>query len=227
MSKLVYLDAGHGTPNDRGTENIKEKRYESFDTLKCVMILDQKFKEQGVNTLLSRTDENGKTLSKRTSEANNAKCNLYLSVHRNGFINDKANGVEIWLHSLAPQPYKTWAANILYQLNELGFTNRGVKVGHASGSGEYAINRDTVMPSMLLEIGFISNSNDNVLFDTKLSEICDAIVKSSCEFMKVDYKEIKPNPVPITEPIVEVLKPNIPENLNPFKVLRDWDKNNK
>ncbi len=186
----VCIDAGHGTPGDPGAVN--GKRREMDDTMRLTQVLDKLFRAQGWDTILPRVDDNAPKLAVRTSMANSNKCDLYLSIHRNAFSNSAANGVEIWLHSQAPQRYKDWAADILKRWAAIGFVSRGVKLGHASGSGDYAINRDTTMPSMLLEVGFISNHEDNALFDMGLTEICDAVVRACCAFVGVAYKDAAP-----------------------------------
>ena len=186
----VCIDAGHGTPNDPGAVN--GKRREMDDTMRLTQLLDKLFRAQGWDTVLPRVDDNAPKLAVRTSMANSNKCDLYLSIHRNAFSNSAANGVEIWLHSQAPQRYKDWAADILKAFVDIGYYNRGVKLGHASGAGEYAINRDTVMPSMLLEVGFITSDGDNSLFDGKLDETANAVVRACCTFVGVAYKDVAP-----------------------------------
>lgn len=208
----VYLDAGHGTPTDPGA--TYNGRRECDDTLRLVNVLNAKFKAQGWQTVLARTNNAGKKLAERTAEANAQKCDIYLSVHRNSMLpTPTANGVEIWLHSKAPQTYKDWAADILKDWSALGFKNRGVKLGYAGGAGEYAVNRDTNMPSMLLEIGFISNTNDNKLFDTHLNVICDSIVKRCCEFVKAPYSSGVQTTQPTTNtPSTPAQTPSTPQS---------------
>ncbi len=192
----VCIDPGHGA-NDPGS--VFGKRTEKDDNLALGLELNRQFLAQGWQTVLTRDDDSRIILAHRTALANNEKCDLYLSCHRNAFTSPTANGVEIWLHSKAPQSYKDWAADILTRLAALGFVNRGVKLGHASGSGEYAVNRDTVMPSMLLELGFVSNDKDNVLFDEKINAICDAIVRGCSSFLGFAYNEQPINPQPPLE----------------------------
>lgn len=54
--------------------------------------------------------------------------------------------------------------------------NRGVKFGFARADGEnYFINSHTNMPSCLAEIGFITDDEDNRLFDDNLDAYAEAI----------------------------------------------------
>ena len=57
--------------------------------------------------------------------------------------------------------------------------NRGVKKGFRDNAfGDYYINSDTDMPSLLLEVGFITNTGDNQVFDEKLDETAEAIAET-------------------------------------------------
>lgn len=192
MPKVVFIDPGHGG-NDPGS--VSGARTEKSDNLKLALELNKQFLEQGWGVCLSREDDSGLTLAARTKFANDEKSDIFLSCHRNGAVDISANGCEIWLHSKAPLRYSQWAGDILEQLEPLGFKNRGVKRGYRDNpSTDYAVNRDTEMPSMLLEVGFIANEQDNKAFDDNISSIAKAIVKSSCSFVGVDYMEIAPIP---------------------------------
>lgn len=213
----VYIDAGHGTPSDVGA--VLGLRYESNDALILAFSLDKKFKDQGWNTILSRTNGSGKKLADRIKEANTTKCDIYLSLHRNAAVASGANGIEIWLNSKAPTTYKTWAINMLSDWTKLGFVNRGVKLGYRDATtSDFAVNRDTTMPSMLIELGFITNVNDNKLLDINADKICDSIVRRCCEFKGTIYKNIGDlstdlKPVTDTPPVASV-----PNNAKKYKV---------
>ena len=185
----VCLDAGHG--GEPGA--INGSRTEKDDNLRLALELDEQFRAHGWETVLPRKEDNFLKLDVRTSIANSEKCDLYLSCHRNGSEDAAAHGAEIWLHHLAPAEYVYWADGILASLESLGYKNRGVKLGYnGDPDKDYAVNRDTNMPSMLLEIGFITNKDDNAIFDSKLKEICAAIVDGCEKFIGYEYS----HPVP-------------------------------
>ena len=68
-----------------------------------------------------------------------------------------------------------------------GFRRRGLKYGAANYS-DYGVNRDTNMSAALLELGFITNKNDNKLFDNNNDNIALAVAQALCEITGVDYK---------------------------------------
>ena len=67
---------------------------------------------------------------------------------------------------------KTMGTNINSNLAALGFTNRGNKQ-----RTDLTVLSKTTMPAILIEVGFISNSGDNTLFDNKFDKIASAISK--------------------------------------------------
>ncbi len=181
----VCIDPGHGAADPGSASG---SRIEKVDNLKLALELNSQFLAQGWQAVLTRKDDSQIILARRTALANSEKCDLYLSCHRNGALSADANGCEIWLHSKAPLKYLQWAGDILELLEPVGFTNRGVKLGYRDNpNADYAVNRDTVMPSMLLELGFITNAPDNKTFDEKLDKICTAIVRGCCNFLGFDY----------------------------------------
>lgn len=51
--------------------------------------------------------------------------------------------------------------------------------------------RETRSPAILIEVGFIDNTKDNELFDTKFDEIVKAIAKAILDEVGVKYIENK------------------------------------
>ena len=114
---------------------------------------------------------------------------MAVSLHRNSASAD-ACGVEIWLHHAAPEAYVQWAQLVLKELQAVGISkNRGVKKGYiGDANADYAVNRDTKAPSMMIELGFISNAGDNRDYDAKLTQYAEAIVKGCCSWKGVAYQ---------------------------------------
>jgi N-acetylmuramoyl-L-alanine amidase len=195
----VCIDAGHGG-TDPGA--INGTRLEKDDNLRLALELDKQFRAQSWETVTPRKEDIFLKLAVRTSIANSKKCDLFLSVHRDASQKPSTNGASIYLHTHAPMEYVNLAAGILYTLATIGFVVETDGVTHVKrGSGadpnsDFAVNRDTVMPSMLLELGFITNAEDNKIFDGNIPQICEAIVRGCCGFLNVPYKEPEPEEKP-------------------------------
>lgn len=105
----VWLDPGHGG-NDSGAVN--GTRYEKNDALNLAVEVKRQFLEQGLEVVITRESDVYLSLAERTAIENKNNCSLAISLHRNAATDISANGVEIWLHSKAPDSYVAWANNM-------------------------------------------------------------------------------------------------------------------
>jgi len=183
----IYIDAGHGGIDSGGTGF---SRKEKNDALKMAQAIYKLLKTQSDFTpILSRNSDINKDLNKRISEANTQKCSYYLSIHRDAFNNKTANGTSIYVYSQASDKTIKFAKNIINNvLAVTDFYNRGLKFG-APNYTNFAVNRDTNMPACLFEIGFITNENDNAIFDKKFEQIALAITVAICENFGIKYDD--------------------------------------
>lgn len=177
----VVIDPGHGG-KDVGAEY--NGRYEKDDNLALALLVNEKLREQGIESAMTRNKDKQISLENRCKFANFKKAELFVSLHRNSA--DGAKGVEVWISSDSPKEDESLADNILNALDNAGISqNRGVKSGYARGDGDYYVNSHTDMPSCLVELGFINSDTDNALYDEKLDEyataIAEAIAKSLSE----------------------------------------------
>ena len=147
----------------------------------------------GINVVLTRTADESVSINDRCKIANAAKCDYFLSIHRNAATPD-AVGNEIWVHSQAVAHVVDKAQKILNAVCVVAGKNRGVKKGAAGNYTDYGVNRDTDMPSALLELGFITSDTDNKSFDTHFDAYAKAIAKGVCAALGVDYKDPQPAP---------------------------------
>jgi len=181
MSKTIVLDPGHGGA-DPGAVNGARK--ESNDALKLGLSVRKLLAAQGHTVIMTRTADTSVTLAQRTNQANAAKADLFVSLHRNSFTDSTAKGVEIWVYTTAGAVEVGAATEVLERLVAVGVqSNRGVK------KGNYHVCRETTMPAMLVELGFIKNAKDNELFDTKFDAYALAIAKGICAAVGESYKE--------------------------------------
>ena len=175
----IFIDAGHGG-YDSGAVN--GNRHEADDNLALAKQLKHDFEKELMNIKLSREEDSGHELSERTDEANEWPADLFISVHRNSAPVESAQGVEAWLHTKyrnKPNSDLVKATKrTLDNFEKLGFKNRGVKYGYTlDPDANLYVNEHSNMPSVLFEVGFISNDYDNYLFTHHLKAISKAIVK--------------------------------------------------
>jgi N-acetylmuramoyl-L-alanine amidase len=182
MSKLIYLDPGHGE-NDPGA--LLGKRYEKNDNLRMAQSVQKKLQAKGHTVLMTRSGDTNPSLEARIAAARLAKADLFISLHRNSFPDPTAKGIEIWVRYIT---HAAAAGEVLEELAKLpNQANRGVKIG------AYRVLYNAPMPAMLLELGFISNTKDNELFDIHFDAYATAISKGIVSALGEDWKTEKPS----------------------------------
>ena len=188
MAKKIYIDAGHGG-NSIGA--VHQGRKEQDDCLRLALAVGKLVAAQGIDVKYSRTTDVNPDLTGRCNEGNNWGADYFISIHRNSFTAEQANGVEAWVYSGCKVGGTTYnKAKVIVDdvCKATGFYNRGVKLGAPSYS-DFAVNRVTKMDSCLLECGFISTTSDNKIFDDKFNALVLAIAKGLCAAVGVTYKE--------------------------------------
>ncbi|MBQ8765887.1 MAG: N-acetylmuramoyl-L-alanine amidase [Clostridia bacterium] len=172
--KTVCIDPGHG-----GTSSgaVLDNRYEKDDTLALSLLVRDILTDRGYTVVMTRDDDSDVSLADRCKIANKARASLFVSIHRNSSSSPSATGVEMWVHSSNPTDDTLLAQNILDCFDTLDIMkNRGIYSGYRDGEDmNYYINRNTKMPSVLAEIGFISSKEDNKKYDENIDDYAKAI----------------------------------------------------
>ncbi|WP_197089512.1 N-acetylmuramoyl-L-alanine amidase [Bacillus sp. SA1-12] len=154
----IYLDPGHGGTDPGAQGNgLREKEITLDIALKIRTILLNRY--QNVEVRMSRTSDTSVSLAQRTSDANSWGADFFLSIHCNAF-NGSAGGYEDYIHN-SLQNTSTAAAyqDVIHA--------EAVKVNQLQDRGQKKANfyvlRETAMPALLTENGFIDNSHDAAL----------------------------------------------------------------
>jgi N-acetylmuramoyl-L-alanine amidase len=111
------------------------------------------------------------------------QADVFVSIHCNQAIRNEARGIEVYFDGTAKWS-KELARSFAVGLNhKLGFKNRGVK------SGNFQVLRETTdLPSVLLELGFLSN-NEEATYITNPASISGyalLILETLLEFLSDD-----------------------------------------
>ena len=184
----VCLDSGHGGYDPGAVGNgLLEKDI----TLDVCLQLKPLLEVNGIRVILTRDGDyatghlEGNLISELQARVNIAEENnvdLFVSVHVNS---GGGTGLEI-LISGAGGDALTAANKVLPYLVQLGgWANRGVKVQNVM------VLRETTMPAILTENGFIDNAIDSAkLKDPKFRRtIAVAHAKGVCDYFGIQYKE--------------------------------------
>ncbi len=187
----VYIDAGHrNNAWDYGATSNGYK--ESELALMVSQEIKTKLQNLGITVHMSRETENDiKSLSERSTEANNLGVDLFLSVHLNAF-NGVANGIEVLYYD---DP--ALAALMVNNMCDLtGAVNRGAKQRQ-----DLWVLKATTMEAVLVELGFIDNAIEraNFLNDAYRAKLVDGIVDAIVVFYNIDLKVETPTQTVDTE----------------------------
>lgn len=172
---IVCIDAGHGG-SDVGA--MHDGRYEKDDNLRLALAVGKILEENGIEVVYTRTKDEFVSLEDRAKFANENNATYFVSLHRNS-AESEVSGVEIWIRSDSHNDEAKLAQKILDKIDGVGYgKNRGVKRGYQSNpNGDYLVNKNTNMPSCLVEMGFITTAGDNELFDEKFEEYARAVAE--------------------------------------------------
>ncbi len=179
---LIILDPGHGG-DDEGAKihSFMEKRLTLLTTLCAKKYLE----EMGYRVIVTRSKDVFIPLHRRVSIANKTKAVLFASIHYNSSPSPDAHGIEVFYHSSSDlkrqKGSRKLASSVLSEL--LTCTNahsRGVK------SGNFHVIRETSMPAILVEGGFMTNREErNHLRDKKyLEKIAKGIAQGIDKYLK-------------------------------------------
>lgn len=155
----IAVDPGHGGdqpgavyPNRQG-ENVQEKDLTLPIALKLADILE----EMGYHVVLTRDTDRSVSLSERAQLANAAGADLFVSVHCNALTQTSYQGIFTYHY-----PGSTKGEALARQVQAgvaaaTGGIDRGIL------SANFQVLRETTMPAVLVETGFMSNLDELAL----------------------------------------------------------------
>ncbi|MBS0648626.1 MAG: N-acetylmuramoyl-L-alanine amidase [Verrucomicrobia bacterium] len=179
---LIILDAGHGgTDEGAKIHYFMEKRL----TLMTTLLLRKYLNEMGYRVIMTRSKDVFIPLERRVSIANKTKAVMFVSIHYNSSPSPDAHGIEIFYHNGSDhkraQQSKQLGSSILSELiAETHALSRGVK------NGNFHVIRETSMPAVLVEGGFMTNTEERSnLRDKKyLEKIAKGVAQGIDKFVK-------------------------------------------
>lgn len=173
--KLVVIDAGHGG-SDPGAISVTKKKEKDFNlavALKAQKLLQN---DPNIEVVMTRDSDTYPTLQERAKLANSMKADIFISIHANSG-SATASGVETYYtrsESLA-------LANVMhkYLVQSSGLNDRKVR------TKSLHVTRETTMPAVLLECGYLSNSKDNALLYTEdfQNSVAEGIAEGIKEYL--------------------------------------------
>lgn len=179
----VCVDPGHGG-SDPGTVGLNGE-LEKETNLRVALLVEQELRSLGIEVLMTRRDDRTVRLSERCQMANSWGADIFLSLHADAAAGPSAKGHHAIcsIHSKPGQGgYRL--ARLLVDALVQATGRKPCPRGDAGvwsresekhpGKDYYAVIRDTNMPAVILERGFLTNPEEAILlFD------CDFLARQA------------------------------------------------
>lgn len=175
-NKTVIIDPGHGGA-DPGA--ISGKLREADLNMKLALVLKKQLESKHVRVKLTRDGQDGLVpdqamsylerwliLEKRKRFALDQRGHMLISIHVNSNPDKKTSGGIVFYSDGISRGL---AVSVQNQLNSIGIRHRQIE------QGNFTIIKGNVMPSVLVEAGFITNKHDTDLLTSKPELVATAI----------------------------------------------------
>ncbi|GIP31950.1 N-acetylmuramoyl-L-alanine amidase [Paenibacillus sp. J2TS4] len=181
-NKRIVLDPGHGG-SQPGTIGVKLGTLEKDLNLSTTKHVAEALKAAGAEVILTRDTDKFLDLSDRVEISQANKADVFISLHYNS---GKANSRGIISFYYSEQRDKPLAADLQKALIAVtGMADGGDRFGN------YHVLRNNTTPSVLLELGFLSNPKEEEAVNTVdyQRKVAEAVVQGLQQYFEPDKKE--------------------------------------
>ncbi|MFC3928465.1 GBS Bsp-like repeat-containing protein [Streptococcus caprae] len=169
INKIVYLDAGHGGSDPGATYfGVTEKSL----NLSIQNLVKAKLEEQGYQVVLTRSTDTFVGLLERSQAVNASLSDLFISIHFNASGSTATNGIETYYYeydaNYQPAINKTYHNNA-ERLSRSAYLAQAIQNATVVNTGAanrgvlrntFAVLRETTAPAILVELGYMSNTEE-------------------------------------------------------------------
>jgi len=176
-STVIMLDAGHGgsDPGAIGVTGVREKDITLMVTTKLAKAL----RSRGYEVMLTRDDDRFVSLGQRADLCNEALPMIFVSLHANWIDDPTFTGVMTFHFEGASQAQVLAHTVQRNLLASTGAVNREVRTAN------FFVLRETVVPAVLVEVGFLTNTQEEYKLRDPLYQkrIVDGLALGIGEYM--------------------------------------------
>lgn len=174
----VYLDPGHMGVGQGAVSTVTGELVDENTINYRVAVLTKEILEsRGYKVYISKNGINDPVgLIERSQEANKLNVDIFVSIHCNSFSNSAASGtLGFWAGEKLNPAVSDWQSQSK-ALAEILAKNVGSILGSSSAPSDvsygssFSVNRNSQMPSALLELGFITNFQDATILNASASQ---------------------------------------------------------
>jgi N-acetylmuramoyl-L-alanine amidase len=173
----VIIDPGHGGPDPGaiGIGGLQEKGV----VLDISNRLANALQQQGIQATLTRPDDRDLDLEPRVDMAEQSNATVFVSIHANAIdaSRPEVNGIETYYYQTGEELARTIHQSVV-QLT--GSRDRGVR------TARFYVLRNTSMPSVLVEVGFVTGREDapRLANPAYRSQVADGIARGILQYLQ-------------------------------------------
>ncbi|QDP41496.1 N-acetylmuramoyl-L-alanine amidase family protein [Radiobacillus deserti] len=171
----VVIDPGHGGKDvgATGASGQNEKDFTLSVSKKVQTLLKE---ESGIEVFMTRTEDSfiSQESRYRPKYANKLNADVFISIHGNTFTDPTVSGTETFYY----HKHSKYLANLIQEkvVEATGFRDRGIQ------KKDLFVVRDTKMPAVLIEVGYLTNPQEESEMWTE--EFQDRVAASIVEGIK-------------------------------------------
>lgn len=185
---VVIIDVGHGG-TDIGARTHQPYCEEKRICLQLARLVKKHLNQMGYRVVMTRDTDVFVSLAKRVEIATQARGDLFVSVHCNSTRNPTAHGIEVFFHDNREDKAHGTASRKLAESVLSRVIRRTEAVSRGVKKGNFYVIRETTMPAILVESGFISNPAERDLLRNReyQDKIARGIVDGVDSFFKKNH----------------------------------------
>ena len=162
LGKRIVVDPGHGG-DDLGTVHTDDERGDITEAelnWDLAARLEGRLTALGVRAWLTRGPHNGASDQDRAQLANDVSADLVISLHVDGFVSPRANGLAVYYYG-AGESSSTMGERLADLVQRELVARTGMTNGRIHAK-TWALLRLTRMPTVRLELGYLTSPLDRV-----------------------------------------------------------------
>ncbi len=174
---VVVIDPGHGgkDPGAIGIRGLQEKNVILPISQKIAAILEQK----GIQVVMTRDSDYFVDLGPRVVMADRVNANLFVSIHANSMPANRSdiNGLETYYYDSGQRLARAIHNSVL---SSIDVRDRGVR------KARFYVLRKSSMPSVLVEVGFVTGKVDSPRLGTTAyqNQMAEAIARGILQYIQ-------------------------------------------
>ena len=174
----IVIDPGHGGDDPGAVVTFSEK-HEADHTLTTALLLQKELENLGATVILTRESDKSVSLENRAQLSNREKANAFISLHFDSGPNSNASGTTGYY-------FTSTSENLAQTVNKYIARNLTLK-SQGTKFQNFLVLRENKQPSILLELGYLNNPDDNKLIES--TEYQENIAKSIASALKEYFQQ--------------------------------------